>query len=170
MAAANALEDVLGKFASIDKKLLISRVEWGTIDFKDASKDIDAIYEVVELLRGLPLDRLPPNAIDAIATSLQRALVWIERANNFDIQQEGTPAAVRNEIVNNLRAHQDDLYNNSHLWIPFLAYLRGNIPEQLNQITASVSIAENSNKDFQKYLEKSRDHRQDHPGYERSRG
>lgn len=151
MADASQLEPKVSRFGAVDKRLLIQRTEWGSIDFSAAAGDIDSIYEIVSILRDLPLSRLPSNAITDIANVLDQVWVWIERNNNFSLG-EGSPADARNNIVNNLAAVQQQLYVTTHQWIPFLAYLKGDIPAQLGQITTSVSQAGQAKGDFDKYL------------------
>lgn len=152
MADTTQLTTKIATFEAIPKHGLIQRTEWGSIDFSAAAKDIDAIYEIVGLLRDLPLEKLPTPAITQISESMDRVLVWVNRANNFSLTSEASPASARDDIVNNIAAVQQDLYINTHQWIPFLAYLRGDIPAQLRQITSSVALAETAKGDFDKYL------------------
>ena len=155
MTDATPLLTKLAQFDSLPKDHLIQRTEWGSIDFRAASKDIDSIYEIVEILRDLPLDRLPSNAIQAISDQLDSVLVWINREHTFTLSQ-GNPAASRDEIVNNMSVVQQGLYVATHQWIPFLAYLKGDIPAQLRQITSSVALAETARAGFEQYLDGSR--------------
>lgn len=155
MADASQLVAKLEQFKSLDPRLLISRTEWGNIEFSAAAKDIDSVFEIVGLLRDLPLERLPTNAIQQIADALDRVLHWLTRNNNFTLQ-EGVPTNVRDEIVNNLAVQQQDLYVNTHNWIPFLAYVKGDIPQQLGRITTSVGQAEQANTDFSNYASEKR--------------
>jgi hypothetical protein len=145
------LSTLLSQFKSVDKRLLISRTEWGAIVFNAAAKDIDSIYEIVDLLSDLPTDRLPTSAANQISESLERVWHWIQKNNVFSLN-DGNPTATRDEIVNNLAVQQQDLYVNTHNWIPFLAYLKGDIPQQLRQITTSVAQARSQTDDFSSYL------------------
>lgn len=149
MADATTLRTKLAYFTSIDPKSLMHRVEWGTIDFRAAEGDIGSIYEIVHLLDDLPLDRLPANAIQSIANSLENCWQWVEKINKFDL--EGSPGSKRDEIVNNLAIQQQELYINTQQWVPFLAYLKGDIPAQLRSITSSVSAASSQFDDFKKF-------------------
>lgn len=151
MTPHERLEALIDRFKNIDKRLLISRTEWGSIDFSAASRDIDSIYDIVGLLIDLPIDRLPKSAANQISDSLDRVLTWIDKVNTFNLAS-GNPSAVRDEIVNNLAVQQQDLYVNTQNWIPFLAYLKGDIPNQLRQITTSVEQAKSSDREFSDYL------------------
>lgn len=151
MSDTTQLEAKLARFGEIDKRLLIQRTEWGSIDFSAAASDIDSIYEVVSILRDLPLSRLPQNAVTDIANSLDQVWVWIERNNTFSLD-DGNPTDTRNNIVNNIAAQQQSLYVATHQWIPFLAYLKGDIPAQLGQITTSVAQAQQAKGEFDGYL------------------
>ncbi|MGY0798170.1 hypothetical protein ACW7G0_03820 [Lysobacter sp. A286] len=151
MPDTTKLEAKLHQFDEIDKRLLIQRTEWGSIDFSAAANDIDSVYEIVSILQGLPLERLPANAISEISNSLDQVWVWIEKSNKFTLG-DGNPAGTRDNIVNNIAAVQQALYITTHQWIPFLAYLKGDIPAQLGQITSSVTLAEQAKGDFDEYL------------------
>lgn len=151
MADTAQLEAKLSRFGEVDKRLLIQRTEWGSIDFSAAAGDIDSIYEIVSILRDLPLSRLPANALTEIGNALDQVWQWIDRNNRFSLS-EGNPGDVRNNIVNNLAAVQQSLYVTTHQWIPFLAYLKGDIPAQLGQITTSVAQAEQAKANFETYL------------------
>src|SRR5690606_8746019 len=117
------------------------RTEWGSLNFSAAATDLDAIFEIATLLNDLPIERLPASAISSIASALDSAATWLERNDSFELNNGGTPGS-RDEIVSQLKGQHENLYSNSHNWIPFLAYLKGDIPEQLNRITGSVEEAE----------------------------
>lgn len=150
MNDAETIRGKLSQLKAIDKRSLVSRTEWGNIDFSSAAKDIDAIYEIADILSDLPLERLPQNAAQQISDSLDRVLLWINKNNSFQLQ-DGVPTQKRDEIVNNIANIQNDFYQNSNQWIPFLAYLKGDIPAQLAQITSSVAQASQAYSDFDKY-------------------
>lgn len=151
MSDTTQLEAKLARFGEVDKRLLIQRTEWGSIDFSAAASDIDSIYEIVSILRDLPLSRLPQNAVMDITNSLDQVWIWIERTNTFSLG-DGSPSDTRNNIVNNMAAMQQSLYVTAHQWIPFLAYLKGDIPAQLGQITTSVAQAQQAKGEFDGYL------------------
>lgn len=150
MSDPTILTAKLDQFGALDKRLLISRTEWGSIDFSAAANDIDAIFEIAGLLRDLPLERLPANAIQQITDSLESVLVWVRKMDSFNLQQQN-PANERNDIVNNIAVQQQNLYIQTHNWIPFLAYLKGDIPAQLGRITSSVGQAETLKSQFDAY-------------------
>lgn len=150
MADPTALVAKLGEFKSLDKRLLISRTQWGSIDFSDAASDVDNVFEIADLLRDLPLERLPANAIQQITQALEDVLVWVRKMDAFTLQTSN-PSNERNDVVNNLAVQQQNLYVQTHNWIPFLAYLKGDIPAQLGRITASAGQAEKIKADFEVY-------------------
>ncbi len=144
------LRTKIGEFLGIDQGTLITRTQWGDLTFEDVKSDVDAIYGIVHLLNGLPLERLPKNAANDIFNVLTDSLSWIQRIDKFTIH-EGSPAQNKNEIATHLSGVQENLYNRTHQWIPFLAYLKGDIPAQLDAITTSVGRAEKTNQDFDQY-------------------
>ncbi|QNU15316.1 hypothetical protein [Thermomonas sp. XSG] len=155
MADSTKLRASITKVLGYDKSRLVSRSDWGAINFSTAATDIDAIFEIASLLNDLPIERLPANAISTIASALDSAATWLERNNQFDLTNGGTPGS-RDEIVNNLKAQHENLYSTAHNWIPFLAYLKGDIPEQLAKITGSVASAETTRDGFVGYAEEQR--------------
>ncbi len=147
MADATKLQESIKKVLAYDKNRLVSRTDWGSINFSAAATDLDAIFEIALLLNDLPVERLPASAVSSIANALDSAASWLERNDKFDLNNGGTPAS-RDEIVNNLKNQHENLYSNIHVWVPFLAYLKGDIPEQLNRITGSVEQAERARDEF----------------------
>jgi hypothetical protein len=121
------------------------------MNFSNAAKDLDSIYEIVAFLNDLPISRLPQDAINQLDSSLKAVLNWLTRINKFSLDQ-GSPAQARDEIVANIAAAQQDLYRHAHVWIPFLAYLRGDIPNHLKAISGSVTAASSQADEFAKYL------------------
>lgn len=146
-----ALRGKLAEFLAIKQENLISRPQWGDLTFENAREDIDSIYGVVHLLNGLPLEKLPAAAAQQITGALTQALTFIALIDKFSLH-EGSPVQNQQEITNNLANVQEQLYAQTHQWIPFLAYLKGDIPAQLDAIAASVLAAESKNGDFHKYL------------------
>lgn len=142
----------LTEFLSVKQETLISRTQWGDINFADAKDDIDAIYSIVHILNGLPLEKLPANAGNEIFAALNSAFDWISRIDKFTLHQPGGPVEHRNQILTNLPSMQESLYRSTHQWIPFLAYLKGDIPAQLDAISSSVRNAETTDSDFTKYV------------------
>ncbi|WP_024868872.1 hypothetical protein [Pseudoxanthomonas suwonensis] len=156
MADVKKLRESITKVLSYDKSRLVSRSDWGAINFATAAQDIDAIFEIASLLNDLPIERLPSSAADRVADALNSANGWLEQNDKFDLTNGGTPSK-RDEIVQNLRAQHENLYTQAHNWIPFLAYLKGDIPEQLATITGSVTLAQQTMQDFDKYAQGQKD-------------
>lgn len=52
-APLNELKQELEKFAKFEKESLITKPEWGTINFEEARQDFDRIYEIINYLTPL---------------------------------------------------------------------------------------------------------------------
>lgn len=145
----NAIERVL----EVDADSLISRDSWGTITFEAAEEAIRSIYQVVGLLSELPIERIPATAAQEITEPLGQIIEEIGKINSFSIETDNqSPTAVRNDIVNRLKDREQALYERGGRWIPFLAYLKGDIPNQLNEISNAVARAKKEDGDFSGWL------------------
>lgn len=145
------LGSILLSNAGENQGSLITRSQWGDITFIDIESDVDSIYGIVHLLNGLPLERLPRDAVNEIQNVLTDSFTWIQRIDKFT-NHDGSPTQKKQEIASNINSMQENLYRRTHQWIPFLAYLKGDIPAQLGAITTSVGEAEKTNRDFEKYV------------------
>jgi len=141
MADTVALRATLESIHEIPIKRLVSRTSWGEIDFSKATQDLESIYEIATILRDLPLERLPQEAAHQIDQALKNCLNWIKKNDAFSLSTEGNPSSTRDTIVQHIAQVQQELYKNAHQWIPFLAYLKGDIPKQLEVIVSSVDKA-----------------------------
>lgn len=139
------------KLLAIDKDSLISRPGWGDIKFEGAAAAHESIYEIVGILAGLPYARLPEGAANQVIQAIDRVYAWIKKNNDFTLNV-GNPSAERDQIVQNLINNEKDLYQNTQQWIPFLAYLKGDIPKQLANIETSVLLSNQKAEDFENWL------------------
>jgi hypothetical protein len=150
-AQVDRLTAVLGKILAIDKTTLKSRPDWGPITFAASEDSIGGIYQIVEILNSLPLEKLPEQAAQPIADALDAAYAVISRNDKFSVVS-GNPAAERDSIIQELDNHRIYIYTVAQQWIPFLAYLKGDIPQQLSQISSQVEIAKVRAADFDTWL------------------
>lgn len=146
-----AIKANIDRILEIDKASLVSRPAWGNIRFDAAAQSHKSIYEIIEILSGLPYERLPDPAAAQIDNALDRVFVWLQKNNEFAIET-GNPSGERDQIVQSLASHEQDLYQNTQQWIPFLAYLKGDIPKQLDQIQTLAMVAGKRSEDFASWL------------------
>lgn len=151
-AEVERLKNAARGIRAMDQGRLVSRPEWGTITFESAASAIQSIYEIATLLEGLPIERLMPNAANPISDTLEASGKALNRANTFSLTTSN-PVGERDQIVAEIKASEQNLYQHSQSWIPFLAYLRGDVSRQLANIEGSVSAARTKGDDFGKYIE-----------------
>lgn len=122
----------------IDK--LVSRPEWGSINFEGARDDISRIFVIVNHLNILPLESLTDQAVKQIVQALTTAMDALRRLDKFNLS-EGTPTQIRDGLVNDIHSQADNFYTIATPWIPFLAYQKGDVAQNISELTDSVKKA-----------------------------
>lgn len=119
---------------------LVNNKDWGTISFEKAKSDIERLFALCNHLKVLPLDQLPD---DVAATILQQGkpiITAINSIRNFTVEQ-GNPPEARDALVAQVKASIDQFYKTTHIYIPYLAYQRGEIQKNIQELTKSVTEA-----------------------------
>lgn len=131
---AETLEECLG----YDQDELISRASWGSITFEDAAHDFSRIFSIAKHLSVLPTDQLTDNAINDIQAKLVQVNKFLQSVDSFSLDQEN-PTQARNSLLTQIHTVADQFYASSSQWIPFLAYQKGDVAKNIEQLTESVS-------------------------------
>jgi len=124
-------------FSEID---LLSRSKWGSITFANAKNDLDRIFTILSHLALLPLEHLTDQAITQINTQLAEVIKHLEAIDSFDIEQ-ANPQQVRENLVLGVHTQADLFYATATPWIPFLAYQKGDVSQNIEALTKSVQNA-----------------------------
>lgn len=119
---------------------IIRRGNWGTITFEAAEDDLERIFSVLSHLKLLPLDGLTNRALTQITQSLQEVEQSLNAINEFTIEQ-ANPTQVRDQLASQLGKSSDQFYEVATPWIPFLAYQKGDVAKNIEELTQSVSNA-----------------------------
>ena len=135
------LNQQIERFSVFEKEKLIKRTEWGSISLEEARTDFDRIYSIVEYLKVLPIELLTVNSVNSIKTEIEAVNNLFDNINNFNIES-GNPAQQRNTFINQIQSQADSLYTNASPWIPFLAYQKGDVSRNIENLTSSVSEAQ----------------------------
>ncbi len=132
---------------------LVSRTDWGSINFEGAREDMERIFAINNHLNILPLTYLTDQAVQQIQQALTGAKDVIGELDNFNLSK-GTPTQVRDDLVNRLHTQSDNFYTIATPWIPFLAYQKGDVAGNIEALTKSVteasSLVENAKKNIGK--------------------
>ena len=119
---------------------LIKRGGWGAITFESAEDDLERIFSVLSHLKLLPLDDLTDKAVSQIIKSLQEVVKALNAIDGFTIEQ-ANPTQVRDQLAAQLGQSSDSFYEAATPWIPFLAYQKGDVAKNIEDLTQSVSNA-----------------------------
>lgn len=143
MANQNNVNEFRAELSNVTKyrdKELISRPEWGAIGFQKASEDIEKVLSIATDLSELPLHHLTYNAIINIGNCLPRVADQLEMIEKFDLT--GDASSIRDQITQTLHDAAEQLVNKATPYIPYLAYKRGDISENIAALNSAVTEAE----------------------------
>lgn len=138
---AKSLVDLITKALEFYNNNLLSRSEWGAINFNGASNDLDRTKNILSYLKILPLESLPDNAINQITSAINQVTPILDQINKFNITT-GNPTGTRDGIQSNLHTQVDNFYSQTANWIPFLAYQKGDVAENINKLTDTLNQAQ----------------------------
>jgi hypothetical protein len=140
-AQVEQLNAVLNQAWTVLEKNLTERREWGSITFSAADVDISRLRQYVGYLRVLPLEHLPDQIIVSSFHSPIAAVVPILQQIDAFSLTAGSPTQTRDTLVSQLHAHIEAVYVNGAQWIPFLAYQKGDVTKNIEQLSESVTNA-----------------------------
>lgn len=139
--AVKTFREKVSEGLAFREKSLESRSEWGSITFKKASPDMKRIFEILAHLSVLPVEYLTDAAVPQIQSEIDHVITIFDRIDKFNIEQQN-PTQIRDQIINEIHARTDQLYTVTSPWIPFLAYQKGDIAQNIEKLTLSVTQAQ----------------------------
>lgn len=139
-SAVKVLRDAISQTLQYDIDTLVSRTDWGSINFAEAKSDLDRILGIANHLSLLPLENLTDQAVQQVSQALTQANEVLKRLDAFDLA-EGVPTQIRTELINEVHGQADNLYTIATPWIPFLAYQKGDVAKNVAELTKSVQKA-----------------------------
>lgn len=131
------LSKLIESALTFDKEKLIVRSEWGSINFEAAKLDFNRFYAIVNQLKILPLEYLTDNAVTGIVNSFNPVIQNLNQINGFKLEG-GDPSARRQQLISTLHVNIDQFYAQSSPWIPFLAYQKGDVEENIQKLNSAV--------------------------------
>jgi len=140
-AATKPLLESIEKALAYRENDLKSRTMWGSITFETASDDLNRIFSILSHLNLLPLEHLTDQAIAQINKQLTEVISHLDQIDQFNIEQ-ANPTQVRDSLVTGIHNQADQFYTIATPWIPFLAYQKGDVAENIEALTTSVKNAE----------------------------
>jgi len=126
--------------ACIEKPIddLVSSPSWGSINFEEARTELEKFFSILNHLKMLPVDLLPDQAINSIIEQSKPVYTIVEAIKKFTLEQ-ANPLEQRNSLVTQLKPNIDAFYTHTHIWIPFLAYQRGDIQRNIQELNKTVA-------------------------------
>src|SRR5690606_15597413 len=131
------LSELIEESLSFEIEKLVSRPDWGSINFESARDDLDRIFSIVGHLNILPLESLTDQAVKQIHQALNSVIEVLRRLDGFTLS-EGTPTQIRDSLINEVHSEADNFYTIATPWTPFLAYQKGDITRSIANLTATV--------------------------------
>lgn len=130
--------------------LTSNTAKWGSINFELAKEDLSSIYSLCNHLLSLPVSILPEAAADKIIDSLTKCGQTVTKIKEFNIEN-GSPTGTRDQIITEVKTHSEQLLNNTKEWVPFLAYQKGDVQKNIEELSGAVNeakgILENASKE-----------------------
>lgn len=120
---------------------LVTNPEWGKINFDKARSTLERMFGMLVPLSVLPLQLLPQNIVETAIGQLTPVAETISQIRNFNIEGSDNPAGRRDQLSEQLKQQLDALYPHLTPHIPYLVYARGDVEENISNLTQSVSQA-----------------------------
>lgn len=143
MASEEQVKNLLGLFneiTEVDIADLIYDKDWGSINFELAKKDLERLYALCNHFKVLPLDQLPDDVALQISNEGTPIFQTVNNIREFTIEQ-ANPSGIRDQYINEVKANVDRFYKSAHIYVPYLAYQKGEIQNNIKQLTTSVNDA-----------------------------
>ncbi len=119
---------------------LVSSSKWGTLDFKDVEPDIQKLFQMLNHFKTLPLILLPDTQLTNLTSDLKSPQDIIKKIRDFSIEGQN-PKGIRDQLAQQIRTAVDTFYTTAHLWIPYLAYQKGDVQKNIEALNSSVKEA-----------------------------
>lgn len=144
MATQNIVESLrssLTKYDGFDANRLVSRPDWGTINFEGARFDIERLFATIQYLKVLPIEHLPDTVASTTDEYLKQAFTVFERVDKFNLAGSD-PAQRSSQLVREIHSHVEQISQNISQWVPFLAYQKGDVARNIEALNDAVKKAE----------------------------
>lgn len=140
MPLVDDLKSVLETINAHDRKALLQRQKWGEINLNEAKHDFDRVFFITDTLAVLPLNYLTDQTVTQIKQSLDTIEKLFADIDSFSISVDNS-TQLRTNFVAQAKQRADHLYTTASQWIPFLAYQKGDVAENVKNLTSAVTEA-----------------------------
>lgn len=141
-AILNELKKQIARITIFKVEDLINRpAKWGEVNFEPIRTHLERSLGIVSQLLVLPVELLPDPIIQNISACVEALARPVEALDKFSIQS-GDVTSQRNSLVAQISGQADDLLLKAAAWLPYLAYQRGDVDRNIQNLTNSVKAAE----------------------------
>jgi len=119
---------------------LLINPDSGKISFEGCRPELERTYSMLNQFKLLPLDLLPDGPTQEIVNTLPPIKQTIDQIRAFSIESDN-PMGTRDQLVNQIKSQADQFFTAAHLYIPYLAYQKGDVQRNINELTRSVKEA-----------------------------
>ncbi|OEE36876.1 hypothetical protein ACODG7_16215 [Vibrio anguillarum] len=132
--------DLVNEITELTIDDLIYDSKWGSINFEKAKADLTRLYALCNHFKVLPLEQLPSDIAQQMVAQGTPIRSTVKNIREYTIEQEN-PSGVRDQYINQVQTQVDHFYKFAHIYVPYLAYQKGEIQNNIEQLTTSVSQA-----------------------------
>src|SRR5262245_30214457 len=122
----------------LDPAHLARRNELGRLNLEEQEREFASVVDLAKDLMNLPLDQLPPQASQDLASSLNDVRHALARVGAFDPTQGGDVQGLRTKIMGQFSSAYTTLAQRAMAALPYLAFKAGRGHEQLQALTQAV--------------------------------
>lgn len=141
--------EYISAIAGLSKRSdLIRRPGWGDINFAEAETDINTVIRMAQDLCSLPAKLLPDSVLTTGTDAGKRMCSALKPLLHFSITAGGELTQIHDTIVSGIHRAAENFSQSIGLWIPYLAYHRGDAEENIKKLTAMIGDAEQKTAEF----------------------
>lgn len=141
--------DYISTIADLSKRNdLIHRPGWGDINFEEAKTDVNLVIHMAQDLSSLPVVLLPDNVLTAGANAAKEMWAALRQLLDFSITNGGEPIQIRYDIVSGIHRATENFCQSIGLWIPYLAYHRGDAEETIKKLNETITATKQKTSEY----------------------
>jgi transposase-like protein len=142
-----ATDDNISKFNKLIEECLqtttadlIHSSDWGSFNFEDIEAEVNKLFQMLNHFKTLPIELLPKVELNKLVIGLEEPNIILEQIRTFSIEQQN-PKGIRYQLASRIKTAIDNFYTIAHLWIPYLAYQKGDVQKNIEELNVSVKNA-----------------------------
>jgi len=132
-------------------KLLVNQ-KWGEITFEEAKPHLSQFFKMIKQYGILPIEILLAETLTQIENHIKPVLTSINQIKEFTITGANA-AAERTQITNRIKTEIEAFFKVAAQWMPYLAFQRGDIEKNIEQLTDTIKKGESIVDDGKQYIE-----------------